>query len=57
MQSCRCLQLPQQQDVTNARTNPMPDSAIRVETAEVTAITSENAISGGRIIGETQAVK
>ena len=37
--------------------NPMPDSAIRVETAEVTAITSENAISGGRIIGETQAVK
>lgn len=35
----------------------MPDSAIRVETAEVTAITSENAISGGRIIGETQAVK
>lgn len=37
--------------------NHMPDSAIRVETAEVTAITSENAISGGRIIGETQAVK
>lgn len=37
--------------------NPMPDSAIRVETAEVTAITSENAISDGRIIGETQAVK
>lgn len=37
--------------------NPMPDNAIRVETAEVTAITSDNAISGGRIIGETQAVK
>ena len=37
--------------------NPMPDDAIRVETAEVTAITSDNAISGGRIIGETQAVK
>ena len=36
--------------------NPMPDSAIRVETAEVTAITSENAIAGGRIIGETQTV-
>ena len=35
--------------------NPMPDNAIRVETAEVTAITSDNAISGGRIIGETQA--
>ena len=37
--------------------NPMPDNAIRVETAEVTAITSDNAISGGRIIGETQAVR
>ena len=37
--------------------NPMPDNAIRIETAEVTAITSDNAISGGRIIGETQAVK
>ena len=37
--------------------SPIPDNAIRVETAEVTAITSDNAISGGRIIGETQAVK
>lgn len=27
--------------------NPMPDSAIHVETAEVTAVTSDNAISGG----------
>lgn len=33
-----------------------PGYAIRVETAEVTAIASDNAISGGRIIGETQAV-
>lgn len=37
--------------------NDMPEHAIRIETAEVTAITSDNAISGGRIIGETQTVK
>ena len=34
----------------------MPDSAIRVETAEVTAVTSDNAISGGQVIGEMQTV-
>ena len=37
--------------------NDMPEHAIRIETAEVTAITSDNAISGGRTIGETQTVK
>lgn len=31
-----------------------PNSSIRVETAEVTAITSDNALSGGRVIGETE---
>ena len=36
--------------------NPMPDNAIRVTTAEVTAITSENAISGGQVAGEVQTV-
>lgn len=36
--------------------NPMPGNTIRVETAEVTAVTSDNAISGGRVIGETQTV-
>ena len=36
--------------------SPMPDNAIRVETAEVTAITSNNAISGGRIIN-AQTIK
>ena len=34
----------------------LSDYAIRVETAEVTAIASDNAISGGRIIGEKQVV-
>ena len=34
----------------------LADYAIRVETAEVTAIASDNAISGGRIIGEKQVV-
>ena len=33
-----------------------PNSSIRVETAEVTAITSDNALSGGRVIGETETV-
>ena len=33
-----------------------PNSSIRVETAEVTAITSNNALSGGRVIGETETV-
>ena len=33
-----------------------PNSGIRVETAEVTAITSDNALSGGRVIGETETV-
>lgn len=33
-----------------------PNSGIRVETAEVTAITSNNALSGGRVIGETETV-
>lgn len=36
--------------------DPMPDNAIRVTTAEVTAITSENAISGGQVAGEVQTV-
>lgn len=36
--------------------NTLSDYAIRVETAEVTAIASDNAISGGHIIGETQMV-
>lgn len=36
--------------------NTAPDAAIRVETAEVTAIDSDNALSGGRVIGETQTV-
>lgn len=33
-----------------------PNSSIRVETAEVTAITYNNALSGGRVIGETETV-
>ena len=33
-----------------------PSGGTRIETAEVTAITSDNALSGGRIIGETQVV-
>ena len=33
-----------------------PNDGIRIETAEVTAITSNNALSGGRIIGETGTV-
>lgn len=36
--------------------NPMPGNTIRVVTAEVTAVTSDNAISGGQVIGETQTV-
>ena len=32
-----------------ASDNPMPDDTIRVETAEVTAITSNNVISGGGV--------
>ena len=33
-----------------------PDAGIRVKTAEVTAIAADNALSGGRVIGETQTV-
>ncbi|MGN0053205.1 MAG: hypothetical protein ACI378_03960 [Bacteroides sp.] len=33
-----------------------PNSSIRVETAEVTAITYNNSLSGGRVIGETEIV-
>lgn len=33
-----------------------PDAGIRVETAEVTAVASDNALSGGRVIGETQTI-
>lgn len=33
-----------------------PNVDIRIETNEVTAITSDNALSGGRIIGETKSV-
>lgn len=40
-----------------ASDNPMPDDTIRVETAEVTAITSNNVISGGRVLDGIQAIK
>ena len=40
----------------NDSTAVFPDAGIRVETAEVTAIASDNALSGGSVIGETQTV-
>lgn len=36
--------------------NGMPEGDIRVETAEVTAIASDSALSGGRVVGATRAV-
>lgn len=33
-----------------------PSDCIRIETAEVTAIASDNALSGGSVIGKTQII-